>query len=410
MSTEYLYAVIGLTAAVTMVVGVTIFALLRVVAAARGVRGHRESSGDTASLSAALQEAVTKLRAQEQAMSARAEASERLSAEIVASLTAGLLVVNHTGAVEILNPAARRLLELGDMPLGDYRAVLASVAPLADAIHESLGTHRPIVRRTLQLRDGRVSLGVTISPFGAADAHHGVICLFSDLTGVADLEKQLRLKETLAQLGELTAGIAHEFRNGLATIHGYSHLMDPKALPEAYRPYITAIRGETDALGRVVTNFLNFAKPDRVVFAPVDLGALSTRVTEEIQADTGVSIRMEGEFPIIEGDDVLLRQMLSNLIRNAVEAARTSGMPPTVRVSGVIDRSDQMCQVAVEDNGPGVDPALHDRVFRPFFTTKPQGTGLGLAIVQKIVVTHNGRVAVRSSPLGGARFEISLPY
>src|SRR5207253_3052201 len=85
--------------------------------------------------------------------------------------------------------------------------------------------------------------------------------------------------ETLARLGELTAGIAHEFRNGLATIHGYSRLIDPAALPEKYQPYVEGIRQEAEALGKVVTNFLNFARPDQVVFAPVDLEALARHRT-----------------------------------------------------------------------------------------------------------------------------------
>src|SRR5205809_5314953 len=102
-------------------------------------------------------------------------------------------------------------------------------------------------------------LGVTVSPI-LEGGMHGAICLFSDLTAVMELEDQLRLKDTLARLGELTAGIAHEFRNGLATIHGYSRLMVPQELPEAYRPYVAGIREEAEALGRVVTNFLNFAR------------------------------------------------------------------------------------------------------------------------------------------------------
>src|SRR5690606_4679195 len=104
-------------------------------------------------------------------------------------------------------------------------------------------------------------LGVTVSPIrDKVGVGHGAICLFTDLSDVVELEEQLRLKDSLARLGELTAGIAHEFRNGLATIHGYARLMDPAQLPDEYRPYVTGIREETEALGEIVTNFLNFAK------------------------------------------------------------------------------------------------------------------------------------------------------
>ncbi len=407
MTSQYLYAVLGLTAIVAVLVGVIAFALFRFVAAAREAKQPLRDTGESALLSIALQEAVTKLRAQEQAMSVRAEASERLSAEIVASLTSGLLVVDHTGQVEILNPAARRLLGVGDAPLGSYRTRLASVGPLAEVIEECLRIRRPIVRRSLQI--GRLHLGVTTSPLGGPESPHGVICLFSDLTSVVELENQLRLKETLAELGELTAGIAHEFRNGLATIHGYARLMDPQSLPEAYRPYVAAIRGETEALGHVITNFLNFAKPDQVSFGTVDLGSLTSRVVDEIRADTGVDIAIQGTFGAIEGDDVLLRQMLNNLIRNAIDACRDAGRSPSVLVTGQCEDGEHVCRFTVHDNGPGVDPAIRDRVFRPVFQTKAKGTGLGLAVVQTIVVTHNGRISLTPSQLGGAGFQVTLP-
>src|ERR671920_2582982 len=91
----------------------------------------------------------------------------------------------------------------------------------------------------------------------------GVICLFTDLSRVVGLEEQLRLKDALARLGELTAGLAHEFRNGLATIHGYARLLDPQSLPDQARTCVEGIRAETIALGEVVTNFLRFARPDQ---------------------------------------------------------------------------------------------------------------------------------------------------
>ena len=109
------------------------------------------------------------------------------------------------------------------------------------------------------------------------------MCLFTDLTEIVDLEEQLRLKDSLARLGELTAGIAHEFRNGLATIHGYSRLLDPERLPVEFKPYVQGIRDEADALGEVVTNFLNFAKPTELALAPVDMRAIVERAADEIR-------------------------------------------------------------------------------------------------------------------------------
>ena len=107
-----------------------------------------------------------------------------------------------------------------------------------------------------------------------------------------ELEEQLRLKDSLARLGELTAGLAHEFRNGLATIHGYSRLIDVEALAPKYQPYVEGIRQETEALGKVVTNFLSFARPENMALSRVDLGAVVRRAADDLRYDTDQSFRV----------------------------------------------------------------------------------------------------------------------
>jgi signal transduction histidine kinase len=406
------YALIGLTAIVAGLVAVLVFALLRFSVAARDARGR--GAGED-KLSAALQEAVTRLQAQERATAARAEASERLSGEIISGLSAGLLVVGLEGEIRILNPAGRRMLNLTEAAPPDVcRRALDELALLA-VIDECLSTQAAVVRRSVTLpeaRHGVSHVGITVSPLFDNAQLHGAICLFTDLTAVKDLEEQLRLKDSLATVGELTAGIAHEFRNGLATIHGYGKLIELSALPEAYRPYVEGIRAETESLGQVVTNFLNFARPAQLTLTNVDLRAICERAAEEVRADAralGGDVEVEGEFDAIEGDEVLLRQAFSNLLRNAIEACAAVPVAPRIVVQSEIDRGQRVSRICVNDNGPGIAPSLRERVFRPFFTNKRNGTGLGLALVQKIVVFHNGRVAVATSPQGGASLQITLP-
>lgn len=417
--TQEAYALLGLTAIVAVLVSVLAFALLRFAAGARDARRHlRESGGaDTAMLSAALQEAVAKLKAQEKAMTARAAASEQLSSEIVESLAAGLLVVDRNGTVEIFNAAGRRMIGPSSAPpadvAADYHEVLAAAPPLVSVIEECLSTGQPIVRRTMQIPAGgrQLHFGVTVSPLGDRQGPRGVICLFSDLTDVVELEEQLRLKETLARLGELTAGLAHEFRNGLATIHGYSRLIDPDVLPAKYQPYMQGIRQEAEALGKVVTNFLNFARPEQISFSRVPLEVVARRAADDLRHELppGTSLTVGGTFGEVQGDEVLLRQVFGNLVRNAVEACEGAGVTPSVAIQGETDAAQQVCRVSVEDNGPGIPEMARERVFQPFFTTRPGGTGLGLAIVLKIVVMHNGRVSVRESAAGGASLQVVLP-
>ena len=403
-----------LTAIVAALAGILAFAVSKFFAAARtATRAAREGGAETAFMAAAMEEALQKMRKQERAMQARAEASERLSGEIIASLTSGLLVVSQEGIIRTLNPAGQQLLGLPNSELmRDYREELAGSSPLADVIQECLVARRPIVRRAVRMDrpgSGASHLGITVSPIRDESGHeHGAICLFTDLSEIADLEDQLRLKDSLARLGELTAGIAHEFRNGLATIHGYSRLLDLERLPADFRPYVQGIRQETEELGQVVTNFLNFAKPAELVLAPVDVRILAEKAAEEIRPEAtarGGEVVVKGHFGVVEGDEVLLRQAFSNLCRNALEAC--AGSPRIVVEGG--NEGPATLRVSVTDNGPGVDPALAERIFRPFFTTKARGTGLGLALVQKIIVTHNGRVSAANAEGGGACLTVTLP-
>ena len=404
-----------LTAIVAILCGVLAFAVSKLFAAARAAaRESGRAGGESAFMTSALEDALQQMRTQERAMKARAEASERLSSEIIASMTSGLLVVNQDGAVRTLNPAAARLLGITAEAGVNFREMLHRATPLVAVVDECLTSGRAIVRRSVQLErpsGGTAHLGVTVSPI--RDDHgeaHGAICLFTDLSDVVELEEQLRLKDSLARLGELTAGIAHEFRNGLATIHGYSRLLDLERLPPDFRPYVEGIRGETEALGQVVTNFLNFAKPAELTLLPVDMRAIAERAIEEIRADVrgrGGDARVTGQFGLVEGDEILLRQAFSNLCRNALEACTDAGITPSIAISGA--REAGTLRISVSDNGPGVDPAVAPRMFRPFFSTKARGTGLGLALVQKIIVTHNGRVSAANAAAGGARFVVTLP-
>jgi PAS domain S-box-containing protein len=414
------YLFLGLTAIVAALSAVLAYAILRIFAAARAsTRRAREEGAETAFMTAAMEDAVRKLRDGERAMKARAEASERLSSEIVASLTSGLLVVDRDGIVRTLNPAGQRMLGLPSREWeGPYRQVFQNVAPLANVLEECLTTAQPVVRRAVPIEGmtsgGASHLGLTVSPIrdDSGNTGHGVICLFTDLSEVMELEEQLRLKDSLARLGEMTAGIAHEFRNGLATIHGYSRLLDLDQLSKEYRPYVQGIRDETEALGQVVTNFLSFARPIELMLAPVDMSGLAERAAEEVRTDArarGGDVLVRGEFGRVNGDDVMLRQALSNLCRNAFEACDDAGVAPKIVIEGQRDATHGVLRISVSDNGPGIPPAIAPRVFRPFFTTKAHGTGLGLALVQKIIVTHNGRVNVAQEDGGGARFVVTLP-
>ena len=370
-------AVVGLLALLLL------FAALRLGSASRQARA-RDSGADAMFMTTAVEQAVTRLRHQERATHARATASERLNEEIIASLASGLLVVGAAGEVRILNPAGRRLLGLEAVPVDcSYNTLLgARGAPLASVLAECLSTTRPITRKAISLAritdvDAAAHVGVSVSPLcDEAGAPYGAICLFADLSAVVELEERVRLQDSLARVGELTAGIAHEFRNGLATIHGYGRLLDPDQLPAQYRPYVRGIREETAALREVVDRFLAFARPAEPTLAPVVLIDVVHRAVEDVRREVeehGGQLGVEGTFGIVEGDEVLLRQAFSNLCRNALEACRHASVVPLLIVEGVVDNPRREVVVSLTDNGPGMTPETMTRVFQPFFTTKEAG-------------------------------------
>jgi signal transduction histidine kinase len=386
-----------------------VIVIVRTVRVMSGRDARRESGGESVMLSMALQDALIKLKVQERAMAARAEASERLADQIVEGLTSGLVVVDRTGTVQAINPAAQRILEIDAKVTGQsFRDALRPATALTDLIAEALEVGSPIVRRTITLAGIKARhFGVTVSPIAAPDGTlQAAVCLFTDLTAVVELEEQLRLKEALARLGELTAGLAHEFRNGLATIHGYGRLLDPQSLPDQARTCVEGIRAETTALGEVVTNFLRFARPEQMTMAPVELRAVIMRAIEDVPG-AAAAVELEGNFATINGDDVLLRRAFSNLVRNSLEACADAGMPARVYVRS--DITPQGVQLVFEDNGPGFSPEYLAKAFQPFATTKANGTGLGLAIVQKVIVSHNGHITAGNRPEGGAQFRVRFP-
>jgi two-component system sensor histidine kinase HydH len=241
-----------------------------------------------------------------------------------------------------------------------------------------------------------------------------VICLLSDLTELAALQKQIHMKENLAALGELSAGIAHEFKNALATISGYAQMIRSEAEPGTdLHEHGELILRQTRSLTHVVTEFLKFARPLELADEQVSLRPMIERIIAEIgEAVPGVSFVTMGEYSEVSGDDALLRQAILNLARNAAEAASDNPAGGHVIIRGEIDKSGplQGQRIFITDNGPGIQAEAMTKIFMPFYTTKANGTGLGLAVVQKIIVQHGGSIEPRNQPLGGAEFIVWLPF
>ena len=376
----------------------------------------------SAFMAASMQGVIQQLREQEKELERlhkieknRAEQTERLSEEVTRNMPAGLVVVNATGIISSSNPAAEQVLGIRGLGFRRYSEALGENSELTKLVAECLETGKIFRREEVEhvppAGDTR-HLGVTISPIGRNEGKiSGAICLLTDLTELTALQQRVQLKENLAALGELSAGIAHEFKNALATISGYAQLI-PESSPSEATDYAKKIVEQTRNITHMVAEFLKYARPLEIPEEPVDLEeVVHHAVAEVVQSMPQVTIECQGSFGDVAGDEGLLRQALLNLARNAAEACAAADGGGRVTLRGEVVESEETGwrRVIITDNGPGVAPAAMPKLFRPFFTTKSNGTGLGLAVVQKIIVQHGGHIEVRNCTKGGAEFIVTLP-
>lgn len=376
----------------------------------------------SAFMAASMQAVIQQLREQEKELERlhkiereRAEQTERLSEEVTRNMPAGLLVVNATGIISTSNPAAEQVLGIRGLAFRRYSEALGESSQLTKLLAECLATGKIFRREEVEhvppAGDTR-NLGVTISPIQRGGGKiSGVICLLTDLTEMAALQQRMQLKENLAALGELSAGIAHEFKNALATISGYAQMI-PDASHKEAADYSKRIVEQTRNITHMVMEFLKYARPLEIPDEKVELQEVVKRAVAEVaQTIPQVKIECRGTFAEVAGDEGLIRQALLNLARNAAEACAMAQGGGYVVVRGDVIHGEEngSQRITVSDNGPGIAPAALSKLFRPFFTTKTNGTGLGLAVVQKIIVQHGGQVEVRNCPEGGAAFIVTLP-
>jgi PAS domain S-box-containing protein len=390
-------------------------------------------SGETPGFSLAAYEGViTRLKEQERELATlrrseaeRARESATVSEAIVSNLPSGVILFNTAGLVRQANPAARALIGYASPSSMHLRAIFKSVsavhfttdtaaastdapadqlsAAIEGSIREGVQHRRIEAHYTTPAGEKRV-LGINVSPVRHSSGEAlGAACLLTDLTDITRLSEQVKLKDSMAALGEMSAGIAHEFKNSLATISGYAQMLTA----DGQSDFASRIADETANLSRIVSDFLNFARPQGSAREPVDLLAL----IQDCAAESHVALTTNAsgtDFTAL-GDPTALRQAFSNLLRNTAEAAKAS---PTVRLDLATD--PKTIRLTLTDNAGGI-PAEHlAKIFIPFFTTKSHGTGLGLALVHRIVTEHGGTIAVESPVTiadgqTGTRFTLALP-
>ena len=355
-------------------------------------------------------EELEELRVSEQR---RADVLAVTAETLVRSHPGGLLVVDAAGRLAEANAPALLVLDLEREDVGRPAADVLEEVPVLAAAAERARAGEPTLSTEFVLGDGtraRVLELIAVPILDSRQTVLGALLFVEDRTATRRLEREVSSRRELAALGEMSAGIAHEFRNATGTILGWARLAAKTDEPRARARHLEAIQAEAEHVARVTGDFLFFARPERLETAPCDLGALAREIAAEQHAITpAVDVSVSGAFGVAQADAALVRRAVVNLVKNACEAVAERPGGGRVVLRGEAEAGGAV-RVAVEDDGPGVAEPEWGKLFVPFYSTKEGGTGLGLALVAKIAALHRGTVFVeRSRDLGGARFVLALP-
>jgi two-component system sensor histidine kinase PilS (NtrC family) len=347
--------------------------------------------------------------------------------EILQNIRSGVITVDAEGRLAFINPTAERLLGIdGDRLLG--RPILDKLQTqskdLGSAIVAGIRQGRKVSRgEGLVKANGRVfPIGLSTTTFQPEDRETpSVTAIFTDISELKQLQELHARAERLQAVAALSASLAHEIRNPLASIRSScEQLARGKHASEDDQVLAGLIVRESDRLSRLLSEFLDFARVRASRHESLDLLDVASAAVRMVQAhpDCGplADVRVEGEPAILEGDEDLLHRVVANLVLNAVQAARGQQVHVTVRVSGIPLAElpngadfERAVRLQVEDDGPGIPDEIRERIFEPFVSGRPGGSGLGLAIVQRAVDVHRGLVYVDSKLRAGTTFTILLP-
>ncbi len=352
----------------------------------------------------------------------------RLEADdILHNIRSGVITVDGRGRLAFINPTAERLLELGQDIIGEpvLDRLRGRSSDLWAAIVAGIGSGRKISRgEGLVARNGGkqfpIGLSTTVFRQEAQDAP-SVTAIFTDISDLKQLQELHLRTERLEAVAALSASLAHEIKNPLASIRSsVEQLSRSRYATEDERFLAELIVRESDRLSRILNEFLDFSRVRATEFVPVDLREIATAVTRLVQEHPDcrddAQIVVDGSQTLMEGDPDLLHRVLYNLVLNAVQSARgpiqvTVGVRPAqaADVPHGSDHLEHAARLQVRDDGPGIPAEIRERLFEPFVSGRVGGTGLGLPIVQRAVEAHRGLVFVDSASGTGTTFTILLP-
>jgi signal transduction histidine kinase len=354
---------------------------------------------------------------------------DRFFRHLVGSMRNGVIAISRDGSLALTNEEAYRIFSL-PRPAVDTGLAFSEVFRDRPEVVRALSGAFELTtlpnRVELRLHDLDRVIGYTLSQVRDDRGEViGAVMFFKDLTQVEQLEERERLRDRLASLGEMAAGIAHELKNPLAGIEVMAGLLRRQVpdTPDA-QGILADIISEAKLANAIVVQMLEFVRPIRLQVERTELPqvlhqAITMAENKAPRGEVAVSLALAPDLPLVDGDHHQLCQVFTNLLTNAFEALGGRGRISIRAVVEAVRQDPAFASdievatptmiVDVADDGPGVPAELSDRIFDPFFTTKPEGSGLGLPIVRKIVDAHDGRIDVTSAPGQGTRFRVALP-
>ncbi|TGB67149.1 two-component system sensor histidine kinase AtoS [Escherichia sp. E4930] len=340
--------------------------------------------------------------------------SKTLNDLIIENAADAVIAIDRQGDVITMNPAAEAITgykrqELVGQPYATLFANTHFYSPVLDTLAH--GIEHMALEISYPGRDRTIEISATTSRIH--DGHGdmiGALVIFSDLTARKESQRRLAQTERLATLGELMAGVAHEVRNPLTAIRGYVQIIRQQTPQPEHQEYLSIVLNEIDSINKVIQQLLDFSRPRKSQWQQVYLNALIEETlilaqTSGVQARIDFITELDPSLTAIVADRELLKQVILNMLINAVQAITARG---EIRIRTWMYTANQQA-ITIEDNGCGIDLSLQRKIFDPFFTTKASGTGLGLALSQRIINAHQGDIRVASLPGCGATFTLILP-
>ena len=398
----------------------------------------KSKEGDVDAAVKIFEQVITELKKNEATLQSlyaetnrKAKNLESYNEYILRSIQSGMVICDTEGKIIRFNKSAQKILDISEsVALGKhYKKVWGERNTLTSLIEMALLEQKVCVVPEMDIsKVGGENIWVGISTSVVKDEQNkplGVAVLLTDVTEIKRLEREIAFKQKMAALGEMSSGLAHELRNSMGVILGFSKLLKKSAIGRSASggketdqtstdQIASGILNEAMSMESLIQRFLIFAKPFDLKIEKVNLKNVVDECIKALEEKLKKNkikfgVKSELNLPTILGDRLLLKQSFQNLIQNSIEAMPQGGEFSIVLMETKIYHKEKSIKVEISDTGCGIEEKNQKKIFNPFFTSKEKGTGLGLSLVKKIISLHNGEIEFESQINKGTTFKIYLP-